>query len=118
MNKKITKKDNYNLLLTFEEVKANPAIVNFINHEIELLNRKNSTTDRKPTVKQAENESIKAVILATLNDTPRTISHLQKDNEILSELQNQKISALIRQLVISGEVVRTEEKKKAYFALA
>jgi len=34
------------------------------------------------------------------------------------ELSSQRVSAIVRQLKESGKVVRTEEKRKAYFSLA
>jgi hypothetical protein len=33
-------------------------------------------------------------------------------------MTNQKLSALVAKLVKTGEVVRTEDKKKAFFSLA
>ena len=115
-NKKMTKRDYFNALLNVEEVKANSAMVDFINHELELLTKKNSS-ERKPTAAQKENEGIKAIILAALTTTPTSISDLQKKDAALAEISNQKISALLRQLIIDNKVVRTEDKKKALFAL-
>jgi hypothetical protein len=33
-------------------------------------------------------------------------------------MTNQRVSALLRQMVDAGTIVRTEEKRKAYFQLA
>ena len=119
MNKKMTKKDYYNLLLEMSEVNANPALLVFINHEIELLSRKNSTADRKPTVKQAENENIKQIILNGMEDNRiYTVTEIIKEIEGCDHLSNQHTSALLRQLVIAEKVVRIEEKRKAYFQKA
>ena len=115
-NKKLTKKDHFNALLALEEVKENQALVDFISHELELLTKKNSS-ERKPTAVQKENEGVKEIILATLTTTPMTITDMQKANAELAELSNQKMSALLRQMVIDEKVVRTEDKKKALFAL-
>ena len=115
-NKKLTKKDHFNALLALAEAQDNQTLVDFINHELELLTKKNST-ERKPTAAQKENEGIKAVILAALTTTPTSISDLQKKDAALAEISNQKISALLRQLIIDNKVVRTEDKKKALFAL-
>ena len=115
-NKKMTKRDYFTALLAVEEVKSNTALVEFIEHELELLAKKNSS-ERKPTAVQKENEGIKAIILAALTTTPTSISDLQKKDAALAEISNQKISALLRQLIIDNKVVRTEDKKKALFAL-
>jgi predicted transcriptional regulator len=46
-----------------------------------------------------------------------TITEIQKEIPECAEMSNQKISALIRQMV-GNEIVRTEDKRKAYFSLA
>ena len=118
MTKKITKRDRFNQLLAIAEVKENPALVEFIKHELELLEKKNSS-DKKPTATQVANEGIKEVILDTLSvDKGLTITEMQKANAELADLSNQKISALIRQLIADNLVVKEEIKRKAYFKLA
>ena len=115
-NKKMTKRDYYNALLALKEVKGNEELVKFINHELELLAKKNSA-EKKPTAVQIANENIKEVILETLkqNGGMMTISEMQKANAELGEMSNQRISALIRQLKEDGKVERIEGKRKAYF---
>jgi DNA-binding HxlR family transcriptional regulator len=116
MANKMTKRDYFNSLLSLDEVQSNAALVDFINHELDLLAKKNSA-ERKPTAVQVANEGIKTAILSALSETPVTISELQKSAPELAELTNQRISALVRQLVNDGSVVRSEDKRKAYFAL-
>jgi hypothetical protein len=79
---------------------------------------KKNTAERKPTKTQVANEGIKETIMATLGDEPMTISDIQDANEELAELSNQKVSALLSDLVNAGKVVRTVVKRKAYFARA
>ena len=50
-NKKITKRERFNSLLSLSEVQANADLVAFIEHEIELLDKKNSS-EKKLTVQQ------------------------------------------------------------------
>ena len=116
-NKKRTKKDKFNALLKIAEVQKNPELVEFIEHELELLAKKNSA-EKKPTAKQKENEGLKSVILETLGNSSMTISEMKKVNADLVEPSNQKISALLKQLMESGVVVREEIKRKAYFKKA
>ena len=117
--KKMTKRDYFNALLGIAEVKANDELVKFIEHELELLAKKNSS-EKKPTAVQVANEGIKSVIVETLaeNGGKMTISEMQKANAELGELSNQRISALIRQLIADEKVIRVEEKRKAYFKIA
>ena len=116
MNKKLTKRDHFTALLALAEAQNDQTLVDFINHELDLLAKKNSA-ERKPTAVQVANEGIKTAILSALSETPVTISELQKSAPELAELTNQRISALVRQLVNDGSVVRSEDKRKAYFAL-
>ena len=116
--KKLTKKDKFNALLSLAEVKANPSLVEFINHEIELLDKKNSS-EKKPTAQQTANEAIKSAIVDNMVEGKKyTITDLIKTVPECADLTNQRVSALIRQLVDDKVVVRTEDKRKAYFSLA
>jgi hypothetical protein len=114
MEKRMTKRDYFTRILSYahEEDKA------FIEHELDLLAKKNSG-EKKPTATQKENEAIKQVIVSVLSDgTARTIGEINKADSSLAELSSQKVSALVRQLVLDEVVVRTEIKRKAYFSLA
>lgn len=116
--KKLTKRDHYNTLLALDEVKSNSKLVEFIEHELELLDRKNST-DKKPTAQQTANEAIKVAILDNMAEGAKyTITDLIKSVPECADLTNQRVSALVRQLVDEKMVVRTEDKRKAYFSLA
>jgi hypothetical protein len=116
--KKMTKRDYFNSLLALDEVKANSKLVEFIEHELELLDRKNST-DKKPTAQQTANEAIKVAILDNMAEGAKyTITDLIKSVPECADLTNQRVSALVRQLVDDKVVVRTEDKRKAYFSLA
>ena len=116
--KKLTKREKFEMLLKVEGVKGNKMLVEFVEHELELLAKKNSA-EKKPTAVQVANEGIKSVIVQTLADNggKMTISEMQKANAELGELSNQRISALIRQLIADEKVERVEEKRKAYFKL-
>ena len=116
--KKITKATRFNQLLSIDAVKSNPDLVAFIEHELELLAKKNAS-DKKPTATQIANNGIKETILDTLADNKvMTITEMQKSNVDLADLSNQKISALVRQLIAEGLVKKEEIKRKAYFSLA
>ena len=113
-NKKMTKRE------MFEQIKANykltDAEVAFIDHELELLAKKNSS-EKKPTAQQVANEGLKSTIIKVLTDNGglMTVTDIQKSCAELSELSNQRISALLRQMRDDGKVERVEDKRKAYF---
>lgn len=117
-SKKMTKKDYFNTLLTIEAVSSNADLVAFINHELELLDRKNSG-EKKPTATQLANDGIKNAILESMElEKLYTITDFIKNVPECAELSTPKVSALVKQLKDAGIVVRVEEKRKAYFKLA
>ena len=114
MEKKITKKVMFAKLR--EMVKDNAEMVKFIDHEIELLEKKNASKSAKPTATQIANEGHKKKIMEFLAKHGKaTVTQIMKAVGLES---NQKTSALVRQLKESGMVVRTEEKGVAYFGKA
>lgn len=82
---------------------------------------KRNSGEKKPTKTQQANEGLKEVLLSALaeHDTPVTMTELMQAHEELSpvKVSPQKVSALLTQLVKADKVVRTEEKRKAYFAV-
>lgn len=126
---KVTKKENFERLLQIEEVKNNTDLVKFIEHEIDLLNKKSLSRGKN----QKENEinsQIMDLILEVLSEQEEkiTINELLKNEKIDNftyeeknenkKITSQKASALIKKLMENGKVKREEEKGKAYFSIA
>lgn len=115
MATKMTKKDYFNQILNNYDLAESERA--FIEHEIELLEKK-ATGNRKPTKTQEANVGIKTDILEGMVEDERyTVTELIKGNPKIADYSNQKISALLSQLVKDGKVTRTVEKGKTYFAL-
>ena len=113
-NKKMTKRDYFTAILSkYPLTEAEKA---FVEHELELLEKKNSS-EKKPTAQQVANEGIKAAIVAGMTaNRLYTVTEIQKEIPECAELSNQRISALLRQM-IGVSINRTEDKRKAYFSL-
>lgn len=115
MANKITKKEMFTMIKA--QVKDNAEMVAFIDHEIELLDKKAS--NKKATKTQEANIGIKSTILAVLEGgKSMTVTEMQGASAELGKLSNQKVSALVRQLVEAGKVVKTIDKKVSRFSLA
>ena len=114
--KKMTKREKFEMLKAIPAVADNSLLVEFIDHELELLAKKN-TSEKKPTAVQVANEGLKQTIMDVLNENGglMTVTDIQKSCEELSELSNQKVTALIRQLKEDGKVEKVEDKRKSYF---
>lgn len=117
---KLTKVQKFAMIANIPEVANNPMLAEFIAHEQELLAKKNSA-EKKPTAQQEANATIKADVLAVMEANPNqlfTVSELLKKVPNLPDtMTNQRMSALVRQMVDAGQVKRTEDKRKAFFSL-
>lgn len=115
---KLTKKEKFAMLKAIPAVAENPILVDFIDHEVELLNKKN-TSEKKPTAKQIANAAVQNEILDFMEvGHLYTVSELMKSVPALDGCSNQYASSQVRALVNAGVLVRTEDKRKAYFSLA
>jgi hypothetical protein len=117
MEKKITKVERFNQLKAITEVAENADLVAFIDHEIELLSKKSGS--KKPTATQVANEGLKVTILTVLEGSEgMTASEVLASSDEFAGLSNQKITALLRQLVLGGSVTKLTDGKKTLFKLA
>ena len=120
--KKITKKERLMELINLvnaSEVESKSEMVAFLEHEIELLERKSSSSAKTKT--QQEHEKIMALIVEELRKVgkPVTITELMKESVVMAEYSNQKLSSLLKKLTEAENpvVVKTIEKKKSYFSV-
>lgn len=112
--KKMTKREKFEMLKALSEVQASPMLTEFIEHELELLAKKNSA-DKKPTAQQIANAGIvNAVYEGMADNRLYTITEIIKEIPACADLTNQRVSAIIRgELGVKFE--RVEDKRKAYF---
>ena len=122
-SRKPTKRDRFNRLFTivqegsFEDADD---LMAFIEHEIDLLDKKNSA-ERKPTAKQVENEGFKSDILAWMEQGKSySVADIVKGvpSVVASGISANRVTALLTQMRESGVIVRTEDKRKAFYSLA
>jgi hypothetical protein len=123
MEKRLTKKDYFEMIKGVCADRTD--IVDFCNHEIELLSRKNSKSGATKT--QKENEIVANMLVEELAKVgkPITITDLMNTSEIVkgytlengNNLTNQKISAIFKQLKDNHRIVRVVDKKKSYFSI-
>lgn len=117
MANKITKREVINAMLVDENIKSNATYVDYLTHELELLNNKKA--NKKETAKQAENKTYKDLIVAYLTKNGKsTISDMVHNIAEFDGFTPQKVSALLTQLCDAQIVVRVEEKRKPYYDIA
>ena len=119
--KKLTKREKIERIGKIAEVANNPILAEFVEHELELLAKKNASGTERQTATQKANEEIKNAILEEMTNEPNrlfSVSEMIKLFPCCAELSLPKVTALVTQLAKADLVVRIEEKRKAYFKLA
>ena len=116
----MTKREMYVALLAMDSVKAVPKIVEGIQHEIDLLNKK-ASAERKPTKVQQENENLKIAITEYLREcgSAKAVKELLVEVPELAGLSTSKVASLVTALWNKGEGVLNREtvKKVNYYTL-
>ena len=114
---KVTKRDNFNAIIEVLKAQGKDNLVEVMEHEIELLNRKSNKPSKANEQKKADNAVLQNAILEVLGEGQMTASELAKalsTDEV--EYSNQKMSAMLRQL--GDKVTKEVVKGKAYFSVA
>lgn len=121
--KKPTKKEMFNILLNLAEVQADPSLVEFVEHEIDLLTAKNT---RKPSEKDKakkdhDGELRAAIVNEMVVGAAYTADQLIKACPTLAvepDLTAAKVSFLMRDLLADGSVTKFTEKRHTYWKLS
>ena len=113
---KMTQRDYFNEVVELAKANGRDDLVEFAKGRIAVLDKK--AENKKPTKTQEENVAIKNEIASVLTNEGATVTEIQSKSEMLGGLSNQRVSALLRQMIADGVVVKTVDKKKSYFALA
>lgn len=121
MEKKMTKREKFEMLKAL--VADNDMLVEFIDHEIELLDNKKSKGNAKANEKIANEIELVYDALVSVGRAV-SVSELIAETD-LSALKNdsgmvspQKVSAMFKKLKEQGRVVSYVDKKKTYFRVA
>ena len=112
------------MMLADENIKQNDMFVAYLENELALLTKK--AENKKATKNQTENAEIKEVILSVLAEMSNggratDIMNAVKsvDTEKYATLTNQRVSAILKQMVENDEtVVKVVDKKVSTFRLA
>lgn len=113
MAKKLTIKEQYNMVIEALVEAGREDLVPFIEGRVAVQDKK--ATSKKPTEQQVANAQLKADIVAHLTENGARV----RAGELAKtfDTSTTRVSALLKQLVDSGEVKREVEKKVAYFSI-
>lgn len=114
MEKKMTKKDYYEMLKTTVEgieVENKEDLLTFIDRELELIENKSVKAKERAAEKRAEGDELRAAVKSILTTENQTIDEIfgQIEGE---DLTRAKIVARLTQLVKTGEAKKEEVKSE------
>jgi len=103
-------------------VKANFELPDDVAEKIDsmIASLQKKSANRKPTKVQKENEVLKEIILGVVTEEGSTVSEIQTRDERISpaaDISNQRVTALLTQLVKENKVAKTVEGKKSLYRL-
>ena len=128
----LTKRDKYAILATIveqsvEDEKEKALLTDFIAHEVELLDKKQSSSKSSPA--SAFTMGVKAAVYNALSELPPNSAGVRSSDllnmpylatvaeENGQPLCIQRVTSVLRELRKEGKVKRTMVKKVAYFSL-
>lgn len=117
----MTKREMFEQVITIvnaSEVENRDELIEKLNHEVELLNKKSSAS-RKPSKTQIENEEFKSQIVEflTATDRPVRIKEIQEGIASLAEISNQRITHILTAMVKAGTIEKEYEKRVPYYSV-
>ena len=112
----MTKKEMFGFIA--ETLSDNADVVEFCAHEIELLDKRKERKSSKASPKQVENEGLKVRIGEILDSVDVPVTATEIKDELDENLKVQRVSALLSQMIKSGDVVKTYNGKVALFTRA
>ena len=109
----ITKKQALEQIMTFEDVKNSPEIMEVLEKMLEQLEKPRKENPKKA----AERDELRERVLAVLasQDKPCSIKELREMENGLGEFSSQKLSPVLKCLTEAGRVEKTTEKRVSVF---
>lgn len=121
-----TRKEMFTAVSDFlAEHDADVALIDFVNHQIELLDSKKE--NKKQAKEQEENAAYSDAIYEQMAfERKYSVAELMKELPAVSdwnanhetELSVQKLASLLKPLVDGGKVIKTTEKRRVFYTKA
>lgn len=119
MEKKLTKRDMFNMIKEVATELERNDIIEFCENELNLLDKKRNSSKKINEEKLALDKGNSERILQVLQNLENgaTVDEIRKADNVLLELSNQKVTYLLTELLKDKKVFRSEKgRKKLYKA--
>lgn len=118
-----TRKEMYEMIINVMETvehSEKAEMIEFLNHQLELVANRNSKSKSASAKRQAENTALAEKVLAVMVEAnrPVTATVLFKLCSIPEVTSTQKLVALLNILTSNGQVVRKVDRKTSFFSVA
>lgn len=110
MEKKTTKKDNFNAIIEVLEAAERTDLADVIRHEIELLDNKANKAKAKAATKKAEGDALTDAVKVVLTDEPATIADITEKVEFDGKVSIARVQYRLNQLVKIGYAKKEQVK--------
>lgn len=114
----MTKREVINEMLANEVITSNENWTEFLNHEIELLDKKAESRKNAQTKAQKANAELKTEVLPYVTTEGSTVTEILARVDSDKIATSQKMTAILKSLVADGTVVNVKEGKKSIYKLA
>lgn len=109
----ITKKQALEQIMTFEDVKGNPEVMEVLAKMLEHLEKPRKENPKKAAERDELTEKVLAVLAS--QNKPCSIKELREMENGLGEFSSQKLSPVLKRLVDAGRVEKATEKRVSMF---
>ena len=116
MSNKLTKRDYFNSLLAINEVASRPELVKFIEHELELLEKKNKSRSNELTETQKENIELGKEIVEFISKKGKELT--TKEIREHFGITAQKVTPILTKLVEENSLTKRVDKRISYYKVA
>lgn len=107
----MTKRENLMTLANLDAVKADANLVEFITHELELLDRKSVKRSTQPSKAQRENDKlIDSVVSYLVENGASSTTAIAKALDV----SNQKATAVLKRGIVNGVIFKSADKKPVF----
>ena len=108
MEKKVTKRDNFNEIITVLDNAGRSDLADVIKHEIELLDNKSAKAKAAAAKKKAEGDDLTNAVAAALSDDYCTIADITEKVVFEGEVTIGKVQYRLNQLVANGKAAKDQ----------
>lgn len=120
MSKKITKRDRYAEMREIFEGIGREDLVGFVDHEVELLDKKNAGKSKVSQAEQEKRDNLANAVIEILTESGKPMPNAEIGKAMPNEfgiVSTQKLTPILSKMVESGILIAEKVKGRTHYAL-